>query len=211
MRLLETMATIRKSFGASFDRNRIGSIQLLFLSVWVGVFSVSGCKKEPPPGEDSGVVLGTTDTGAVAPIAEEPALDAGEAPSDLEEPVEAVDAGEDAGTLDEPTTGIQTVGEQTFATAVGKVKKGRDISLSRDHAANVARKNLLKLLKDKGIESKDAKELKNATIKRFWVKGKFLYAEAVVELPAQPSSLNLPPGPPSNSAVNGPGDIKRAP
>ncbi len=85
---------------------------------------------------------------------------------------------------------IATEGPKKFARATGKARKGRDVSLARQAAANRARRNLVKLLKKEGYSLQPPGVLREATIERVYTRGKFVYAECVLALPDEPGALN---------------------
>lgn len=171
------------------------------------VWCAASCKKEPPPSPD----------GAANPQPPE-SLDAG-APEDAAAPAldeaaqEAPDAGAEAPDAGEaPEGGDGGDGEAAAdegLSAVGKAPRGHDIGLSRDAAANRARKELLKLLREKGVELPGGKLPEGVTIEKFWVKGKFVYAEARYR--PQAPTLNQPPASPSKGAADGQPDAKGSP
>jgi hypothetical protein len=161
----------------------------------------ASCKKEPPPAPDS----------ATNPPPPE-SLDAG-APADAAAPAldDAAQEGPDAG-AEMPDAGEAPDGGDggdEGLSAVGKAPRGHDIGLSRDAAANRARKELLKLLREKGVDLPGGKLPEGVTIEKFWVKGKFVYAEARYRPPAQ--ALNQPPASPSKGAADGQPDAKGSP
>ncbi len=84
------------------------------------------------------------------------------------------------------------------ARAVGRVPRGIDVSLSRQRAANLARANLLKLLKEKGVVARTENTLVGASIERFWMDGKYLYALAILPLKNVSGELNESGPAPSN-------------
>lgn len=129
-----------------------------------------GCKDEPPLEVDAG-------HGVTPPQAEEPA----------QAPVE--DAGLDASLAQDVMDGGD---EGSRLTAEGRARKGMDIGLSRDHAAALARRNLLKKLKDRGILPPETKELQGVAIDRYWMQGKYVYAEASISLGEEPDGVNVP-------------------
>ncbi|HOX46556.1 MAG TPA: hypothetical protein PK668_23355 [Myxococcota bacterium] len=145
-----------------------------------------GCKDEPP----------IADAGLVAPpSSEEPA------------PPAAEDAGEDPGPTQGVTDGQDEDGVESAdegrLTAEGRAPKGVDVGLSRDRAAAIARRNLLNKMKELGIMPPDAQELQGAAITRFWMQGKYVYAEASAPLGGETNGLNVPADRPSNSANQG--------
>ncbi|NMB74459.1 MAG: hypothetical protein GYA21_04945 [Myxococcales bacterium] len=171
------------------------------LALLMGVF---GCKKEPPQEPDAQVLPPPAET-----------LDAA-TPPDAAVPEDALaetgtDGGEEADGAAEAPDGDGEAGDDTSGgfSAIGKAPRGHDIGLSRDAASNRARKELLELLRKKGVELPGGKLPEGVTIEKFWVKGKFVYAEARYRPNAQ--ALNQPPAPPSKSAADGPPDAKGSP
>jgi len=190
---------------APFDRSLLRSIQ------WAGgvilILALVGCKEEvpaqpdagptvvtPPPPQDAGVAVtdaAVMEDGAVAEIP-----DGADAEADAEE-------GDQDATVQE--------GEFTFYRATGKARKSVDIQLSRDAAAIRARKALAKLLKTKGIPEPGPDDPAKVTIRRYWAKGKNVYAEAELALPVANAGVNQPPAPASNPATLGQQPTKGTP
>jgi hypothetical protein len=83
-----------------------------------------------------------------------------------------------------PEDGIVEEGEEKVVQAVGKARKGMDVSLSRQAASNRARAGIAKLLKEKGIEIDPPGMLNGVTIERIWTEGKFVYALGKLVIPA---------------------------
>lgn len=188
----------------------------LFVLVAAAILTIPGCKKEAPASPDAALVLPS----ATGTPSAEPAQDAGQAPTDAtageaEERVEGEAAGGEAederDSSPESAGQILEEGSRVLARAVGKAPKGRDISLARDRAANRAREKLLKLLEEKGYETEAPGKLEGATIKRFWKKGRFMYAEAEIALPSVPGKLNHLPAAPSKNTEGKPTEEKNAP
>jgi hypothetical protein len=103
----------------------------------------------------------------------------------------------DAG--EEPSTGVFNEEKRQVARAKGRAPKGVDISLARQAAANRARANLAKLMKDKGFSTESPLNLQDATIERFYTRGRYVYAVAAMTLPEQDGSVNVPAPDPSNT------------
>jgi hypothetical protein len=194
---------------ALFDRPLLHSIQ------WAGMvlvlLAVAGCKEEAPIQTDAGATVVTPpvipspeDAGiaaaADATVVEDGAI--GETPDGADGAVDDEEGDQDAAVQE---------GEFTYYRATGKAKKSVDIQLSRDAAANRARKALYKLLKAKGIPEPGPDDPARVTIRRFWAKGKTVYAEAELALPAANTGVNHPPAPASNPATSGQQPTKGTP
>ena len=117
------------------------------------------------------------------------------APPPTEEPAEAPDAGGEPDVVE----GIFGEGNDAVIRATGRARKGRDVSLSRQAAANRARGNLLKLLKEKGYTVEPPGILREAVIERYFFKGKFIYAVSSLPLSKVTGTLNESENPPSNT------------
>lgn len=178
---------------------RSGIVAILAL-----LLGVSGCKKEQPQAPDAQTLPPPAETidASTPPDAAVPEDAVGE---------EGADGGEEtAGDAEAPAGNDEAGGETTGGfSAVGKAPRGHDISLSRDAASNRARKELLELLRKKGVELPGGKLPEGVTIEKIWVKGKFVYAEARYRPNAQ--VLNQPPEGPSKGAADGPPDAKGSP
>jgi hypothetical protein len=162
----------------SFDRTLRRGIHL---GKWVLTCALAalGCKDEPPPEVDAGLVVARPQAEEpVQPPAEDAGLDASL--------TQDVTSGEDAG------DGAEGPDDEGRLSAEGRARKGMDIGLSRDHAAAMARRNLLKKLKDRGILPPETKELQGAAIDRYWMRGKYVYAEASISLGEEPDDVNVP-------------------
>lgn len=155
-------------------------IQFLFLLALGLAASLSGCEKSKEPEE--------LQVEVPPPPAEEPA-DAGIVP----------DAGSEPGTEPEVVEGIFGEGQDAVIRATGRARKSRDISLSRQAAANRARRNLFKVLKEKGYSVEPPGILREAVIERYFFKGKFIYAVSSMPLSKVTGSLNESGQPPSNT------------
>lgn len=146
--------------------------------------TLAACQKtaENAPSIDAGVAQAQPDAGQAQPG---PA-DGGSA--EASEP--------DAGT-------VAQLGDPGAAANVyrarGRAPRGPDISLARQAVANRARANLAKLLKDKGLSAESPVNLKDATIERFYARGRYVYAVAAMTLPEQDGSVNVPASDPSNT------------
>ncbi|HUU02007.1 MAG TPA: hypothetical protein VM425_11230 [Myxococcota bacterium] len=105
----------------------------------------------------------------------------------------------DSGAVTEPATGVFDAENGQIARAEGRAPKGVDISLARQAAANRARANLAKILKDKGISVESPMTLRGATIERVYTRGRYVYAVAAVSLPEQDDGVNVPAPDPSNT------------
>jgi hypothetical protein len=160
-----------------FDQRIFTRIHFLFLGLLAGMFLLAGCEKSKES----------------EPIQTEVA------PPPTEEP----QAIPDAGALPEPepdvVEGVFGEGDEAVIRATGRARKGRDISLSRQAAANRARGNLLKLLKEKGYSVEPPGILREAVIERYFFKGKFIYAVSSLPLSKVTGSLNESENPPSNT------------
>jgi hypothetical protein len=158
--------------------------------IQLAAITLVGCKKENPINEDAGMLDTSSDLITISG-----SVDASIILTDGDEAKDQAEA-----EASEPTSGITTEGEEQIAHGIGSAPVGYDISLARDTAANRAHKNLLKLLKDKGIEAQPQGTLKGATIRRFWKHGRSIFAEAVVSLGNVPQKMNQPSSGPSNPA-----------
>ncbi|MBW1808393.1 MAG: hypothetical protein JRJ87_09380 [Deltaproteobacteria bacterium] len=145
----------------------------------IGVFSVSGCDKKADPLDPPQDTTPKTQ------------------PDETLEPV--TDGGADATDAQEPETGIFDQGEEQVVKAVGKARKSRDISLARQAAANRARGNILKLLKEKGYSIDSPGILNGVAIERTYTKGQFVYAVGVLPLTEIEKTVNVPASDSSNS------------
>jgi len=160
----------------------------IHLGAWllVGALALPGCKDEPPPPADAGALV-------PPPPAEEPV------------PLDAGEAGEDAAPTEDgqaPDAG-QVAAEEPRLKAVGRAPKGADIGLARDLAASVARRNLLKKMKELGSMPPDARDLQGASIDRYWIQGRWVHAEASIPVGQEPASVNVPAEAPSKPANQG--------
>ena len=156
-----------------FDLKISSGIHFLFL----GMFLLAGCEKSK---ESEPVQIEVTQ-----PTTEEPA-DAGDAGAEPEPEPDVVE-------------GIFGEGDEAVIRATGRARKGRDVSLSRQAAANRARGNLLKLLKEKGYTIEPPGILREAVIERYFFKGKFIYAVSSLPLSKVTGTLNESENPPSNT------------
>ena len=116
-----------------------------------------------------------------------------------EAPGDAGDAGAEPEVEPDVVEGIFGEGEDAIIRATGRARKGRDVSLSRQAAANRARGNLLKLLKEKGYTIEPPGILREAVIERYYFKGKFIYAVSSLPLSKVTGTLNESDPPPSNT------------
>ncbi len=171
-----------------FDLRILSGIQFLFLGLLTGMFILSGCEKSK---ESEDILIEVP-----APPAEEPA-DAGDAGSEPE----AGDSQPSSQFEGEPEVveGVFGEGQDAVVRATGRARKGRDVSLSRQAAANRARGNLLKLLKEKGYSVEPPGILREAVIERYFFKGKFIYAVSSLPLSKVTGTLNESDNPPSNT------------
>jgi hypothetical protein len=148
----------------------------------ISVFLVSACDKKAdpvdPPDETTPQEDPTPDAGQIEPV-----VDAG------------IEANGDLG----PETGIFEQGDEQIVKAVGKARKSRDISLARQAAANRARGNILKLLKEKGYSVDSPGILKGVAIERTYIQGQFVYAVGVLPLTEIEKTVNVPAPDSSNS------------
>jgi hypothetical protein len=175
----------------------------VFYSVSLFAFFVffSGCNKETNGSTDTstGTELTAVETDGGAPAADENADEP--AATDTPDPEKS----------DEPEATVSVSGDQKIVRARGKAKRGHDVSLSRDLAANHARKNLSDMLKKSGIMLEDQNVLEGAAIERYWNKGRYIYAEAVLTLPAASGGMNESPGSPSKQPDRGTPEPTTAP
>jgi len=160
-----------------FDQRILSRIHFLFLGLLAGMFLLSGCEKSK----------------------ESETIPAEVPPPITEEPKEATDAGAEPEGESSVVEGIFGEGEDAVIRATGRARKGRDISLSRQAAANRARGNLMKLLKEKGYSVEPPGILREAVIERYFFKGKFIYAVSSLPLSKVTGSLNESENPPSNT------------
>lgn len=160
-----------------FDLRFLSGIQFLFLILLGGVFLLVGCEKSK---ESEPIQI---------EVAQPPA----------EEPQDAGDAGAQPEGEPEVVEGVFGEGEDAVIRATGRARKGVDISLSRQTAANRARGNLLKLLKEKGYTIEPPGILREAVIERYFFKGKFIYAVSSLPLSKVTGTLNESKNPPSNT------------
>jgi hypothetical protein len=160
-----------------FDLRIPSGIQFLFPGLLAGLFLLSGCEKPKEKEELPPEVA--------APAREEPrdASDAGPAPASEPEVID----------------GVFGEGDNAVLRATGRARKGRDISLSRQAAANRARGNLLKLMKTKGYPVETPGILRESVIERFFFKGKFVYAVSAIPLSKVTGTLNESETAPSNT------------
>jgi len=121
-----------------------------------------------------------------------------ETPS-TEEPTQAPDAGAEPDVQSDVVEGVFGEGEDAVIRAIGICPKGRDVSLARQVAAQRARRNLLKLMKDKGYPVESPGILRESVIERFYFKGKFIYAVSSIPLSKVTGTLNESENPPSNT------------
>jgi hypothetical protein len=157
---------------------RISSgIQFLSLGLLTGIFLLAGCEK-PDKSEEVRVEVPT-------PPAENPA--------------DASDAGSEQVSEPNAVEGISGEGENTVVRATGRARKGRDVSLSRQAAANRARGNLLELLEKNGYSVEPPGILREAVIERYFSKGKFIYAVSSLPLSKLAGALNESAPSPSNT------------
>jgi len=104
-------------------------------------------------------------------------------PTPAQEIPPAESAPQEANDIDQaPPVQVSEKGEKLVFRATGRAKRSRDISLARDAAATQARQQLLILLKEKGYLPKDANQLVGATIEHYYLRGRYLYAVAALEL-----------------------------
>jgi hypothetical protein len=161
-----------------FDLRISSGIHFLFLGLLTGIFLLSGCEKS----KDSEEVRVDTPVNVSAP----PTADAGDAGSEQVAEPEVVE-------------GVFGKGENAVLRATGICPKGRDISLARQVAAQRARRNLLKLMKEKGYSVETPGILRESVIERFFFKGKFVYAISAIPLSKVTGSLNESEKAPSNT------------
>ena len=166
-----------------FDLRILSGIQFLFPGLLAGMLLLSGCEKS----KDSEELRVDIPVEVVPPI-EEPA-DVSQPSSQFEGEPEVVE-------------GVFGEGEEAVVRATGRARKGRDVSLSRQAAANRARGNLLNLLKEKGYSVEPPGILREAVIERYFFKGKFIYAVSSLPLSKVTGTLNESDPPPSTT----PGD-----
>jgi hypothetical protein len=160
-----------------FDLRISSGIHFLFLVLLTGVFLLQGCEKSEET-RNIQIEVATPPT---------------------EEPAEVPDAGTEVEPEPDVVEGIFGEGDQAVIRATGRARKGRDVSLSRQAAANRARGNLLKLLKEKGYTVEPPGILREAVIERYFFKGKFIYAVSSLPLSKVTGTLNESEAPPSNT------------
>lgn len=163
-----------------FDLRILSGIQFLFPGLLAGMLLLSGCEKS----KDSEELRVDIPVEVVPPI---------------EEPADAGDAGSEPEAEPDVVEGIFGEGEDAVIRATGRARKGRDVSLSRQAAANRARGNLLKILKEKGYSVEPPGILREAVIERYFFKGKFIYAVSSLPLSKVTGTLNESDPPPSNT------------
>jgi hypothetical protein len=160
-----------------FDSRFPAGIHFLFLGLLTGIFLLSACEKEKESNE--------------LPV---------EVPTPpAEEPAQVPDAGSEPAAEPDIVEGIFGEGDGAVIRATGRARKGRDVSLSRQAAANRARGNLLNLLKEKGYSVEPPGILREAVIERYFFKGKFIYAVSSLPLSKVTGALNESEPPPSNT------------
>jgi hypothetical protein len=160
-----------------FDLRILSGIHFLFLVLLTGGLFLQGCEKSKETGEIQ-IEVATPPT---------------------EEPAQAPDAGAEPESEPDVVEGIFGEGDEAVIRATGRARKGRDVSLSRQAAANRARGNLLKLLKEKGYSVEPPGILREAVIERYFFKGKFIYAVSSLPLSKVTGTLNESEDPPSNT------------
>jgi hypothetical protein len=160
-----------------FDLRILSGIHFLFLVLLTSAFLLQGCEKSE---ETRNIQIEV-------------------APPPTEEPAEVPDAGAEPEPEPDVVEGVFGEGEDAVIRATGRARKGRDVSLSRQAAANRARGNLLKLLKEKGYTVEPPGILREAVIERYFFKGKFIYAVSSLPLSKVTGTLNESEAPPSNT------------
>ena len=160
-----------------FDLRILSGIHFIFLGLLTAIFVLPGCDK-PKESEEIQIEVST-------------------APA--EEPVDASDAGSEPEAEPEVIEGVFGEGEEAVIRATGLTPKGRDVSLARQVAAQRARRNLLKLMKEKGYSVETPGILRESVIERFFFKGKFVYAVSAIPLSKVTGALNESDPPPSNT------------
>jgi hypothetical protein len=160
-----------------FDLRFLSGIQFLFLVLLGGMFLLVGCEKSK---ESEPIQI---------EVAQPPA----------EEPQDAGDAGAEPEPEPEVVEGIFGEGEDAVIRATGLCPRGRDVSLARQVAAQRARRNLLKLMKEKGYPVESPGILRESVIERFYFKGKYVYAVSSIPLSKVTGTLNESDPPPSNT------------
>jgi len=160
-----------------FDQRILSRIHFLFLGLLTGMFLLAGCEKSK----------------------ESEPIQVEVPPPPTEEPQAVPDAGAQPEVEPDVVEGIFGEGDEAVIRATGRARKGRDVSLSRQAAANRARGNLLKLLKEKGYTVEPPGILREAVIERYFFKGKFIYAVSALPLSKVTGTLNESENPPSNT------------
>jgi ATP sulfurylase len=121
---------------------------------------------------------------------------AGEDASNQDAYIDASSNDDDVTTDDKPaiqtTTKIIEEDDQTKIVATGRAKKGRDVSLSRQMAANRARQKLKAFLEKKGYLKDADQNVANITIEKYYTKNKFIYAQAVYKLSENSVNQSIP-------------------
>lgn len=160
-----------------FDLRILSGIQILFLGLLTGMFLLIGCEKSKESEEVSVEVT----------------------PPPTEEPADASDAGTEPEAEPDVVEGVFGEGEDAVIRATGLCPRGRDVSLARQVAAQRARRNLLKLMKEKGYPVESPGILRESVIERFYFKGKYVYAISSIPLSKVTGTLNESNPPPSNT------------
>jgi hypothetical protein len=160
-----------------FDLRIPFGIQFLFLGILAGTLPLSSCDKSKEKEELQVEVV----------------------PPPEEEPAALQDAGSEPAAEPEVVEGVFGEGENAVLRATGICPKGRDISLARQVAAQRARRNLLKLMKEKGYSAETPGILRESVIERFYFRGKFVHAVSAIPLSKVTGSLNESEKTPSNT------------
>jgi hypothetical protein len=160
-----------------FDLRILSGIHFLFLGLLAGMFLLAGCEKSK----------------------ESETIQVEVAPPPTEEPQAVPDAGAEPEPEPDVVEGIFGEGDSAVIRATGICPKGRDVSLARQVAAQRARRNLLKLMKEKGYPVESPGILRESVIERFYFKGKFVYAISSIPLSKLTGTLNESESPPSNT------------